>query len=104
MNSILITGSNRGLGLGLVKQLLAASKPTKHIFATCRNPDNAQVTLIFLFHFFFIYFIEINYFHDIKILLEKINIALEFTTKFHKYTCKANSFQTVFHENYFDPI
>lgn len=42
MNSILITGSNRGLGLGLVKQLLASSKPTKHIFATCRNPDNAQ--------------------------------------------------------------
>lgn len=47
MNSILITGCNRGLGLGLVKQLLEFSKPTKHIFATCRNPDQAQVTLIF---------------------------------------------------------
>jgi len=42
MNSILITGCNRGLGLGLVKQLLVASKPTKYIFATCRNPDKAQ--------------------------------------------------------------
>lgn len=44
MNSILITGCNRGLGLGLVKQLLESSKSTKHIFATCRNPDKAQVT------------------------------------------------------------
>lgn len=44
MNSILITGCNRGLGLGIVKQLLASNKPTKHIFATCRNPDQAQVT------------------------------------------------------------
>lgn len=49
MNSILITGCSRGLGLGLVKQLLSASKPTKYIFATCRNPDKAQVTWIFSF-------------------------------------------------------
>lgn len=48
MNSILITGSNRGLGLGLIKQLLNSNKPTKHIFATCRQPEKAQVTsLIF---------------------------------------------------------
>lgn len=44
MTSILITGCNRGLGLGLVKQLLDLNKPIKHIFATCRNPDKAQVT------------------------------------------------------------
>lgn len=43
MNSILITGCNRGLGLGLVKQLLILPKPAKYIFATCRNPDQASV-------------------------------------------------------------
>ena len=47
-NSILITGCNRGLGLGLVKQLLAASEPIKHIFATCRNPAQAQVMWNFI--------------------------------------------------------
>lgn len=45
MNSILITGSNRGLGLGFVKQLLGSNKPIKHIFATCRQPEKAQVIL-----------------------------------------------------------
>lgn len=43
MSSILITGCNRGLGLGLVKQFLNATKPTKYIFATCRNPADAKV-------------------------------------------------------------
>ncbi|XP_055302593.1 C-factor-like [Sitodiplosis mosellana] len=42
MNSILITGCSRGLGLGLVKQLLELSDPINYIFATCRNPDGAQ--------------------------------------------------------------
>ncbi|XP_036344074.1 C-factor-like [Rhagoletis pomonella] len=41
MNSILITGCNRGLGLGLVKALVKSSKPPHHIFATCRNLDKA---------------------------------------------------------------
>ena len=36
--SVLVTGSNRGIGLELVKQL--ASK-TQHLFATCRNPTKA---------------------------------------------------------------
>lgn len=62
MNSILITGCNRGLGLGIVKQLLNSNKPTKYIFATCRNPDKAQVTCdlidisIFNFKTFFSFF------------------------------------------------
>ncbi|XP_070616441.1 C-signal-like [Erythrolamprus reginae] len=37
-HSILVTGSNRGLGLELVKQLVDKSNPPKWIFATCRDP------------------------------------------------------------------
>lgn len=44
MNSILITGCSRGLGLGIVKQLLESQKPSKYVFATCRNPTEAKVT------------------------------------------------------------
>lgn len=43
MNSILITGCNRGLGLGLVKEFLKLEKP-KIIFATCRNIEAANVS------------------------------------------------------------
>lgn len=43
MNSILITGCNRGLGLGLVKALVKLPKPPQHLFATCRNKDQAKV-------------------------------------------------------------
>lgn len=43
MNSILITGCNRGLGLGLVKEFLRHEKP-KVIFATCRNIQAATVS------------------------------------------------------------
>lgn len=48
MQSILITGCNRGLGLGLVKALVnsTAAGATQHIFATCRNPDSAAVIYI----------------------------------------------------------
>lgn len=42
MNSILITGCNRGLGLGLVKSLIKHEKSPKYIFATCRNIDAAN--------------------------------------------------------------
>jgi len=41
MTSILITGCNRGLGLGLVKALNKRSRPVQ-IFATCRNIGKAQ--------------------------------------------------------------
>ncbi|XP_035735517.1 C-factor-like [Vespa mandarinia] len=41
MKSILITGSNRGLGLGLVKHLVQLPKPPENIFATCRDLNKA---------------------------------------------------------------
>ncbi|XP_078236506.1 C-signal isoform X2 [Pogona vitticeps] len=40
--SILVTGSNRGIGLELVKQLVEMSDPPEHIFATCRDPDGPR--------------------------------------------------------------
>ncbi|XP_032685370.1 C-factor [Odontomachus brunneus] len=41
MRSILITGCNRGLGLGLVKGLAGSPKPPDNIFATCRDASKA---------------------------------------------------------------
>lgn len=43
LGSVLITGANRGLGLEFVKQFLGLPNPPKHLFATCRNPDKAEV-------------------------------------------------------------
>ena len=40
MQRILITGSNRGIGLELVRQYLGDGDV--HLFATCRNPEQAQ--------------------------------------------------------------
>ena len=40
MKWILITGSNRGIGFGLVRHYLQQSGT--FIFATCRNPDRAD--------------------------------------------------------------
>nr|XP_023023490.1 uncharacterized protein LOC111511688 [Leptinotarsa decemlineata] len=42
MKSILITGCNRGLGLGLVKHLVKDKIPQKNIIATCRSLDKAE--------------------------------------------------------------
>ncbi|KAF5287804.1 hypothetical protein FQR65_LT12172 [Abscondita terminalis] len=42
MKSILITGCNRGLGLGLVKQLMKIPKPPSYLIATCRDIEKAQ--------------------------------------------------------------
>lgn len=50
MNSILITGCNRGLGLGLVKAFLSLPKPPNHIIATCRDIEKAEVKIFFLFN------------------------------------------------------
>ncbi|CAJ0933110.1 unnamed protein product, partial [Mesorhabditis belari] len=40
-STVLITGANRGIGLGLVKEYLKVGA-IKHIFATTRNPDKAE--------------------------------------------------------------
>ncbi|XP_018566423.1 uncharacterized protein LOC108907291 [Anoplophora glabripennis] len=42
MKSILITGCNRGLGLGLIKCLVKDINSPKNIIATCRNKSKAQ--------------------------------------------------------------
>lgn len=43
IKSILITGCNRGLGLGIVKGLLQLSTPPQYIISTCRSKEKAQV-------------------------------------------------------------
>ena len=43
---VLITGSSRGIGLEFVKQFLKLAEPPKLIFATCRNPNQAQVRFV----------------------------------------------------------
>ncbi|KAK9392766.1 C-factor-like [Crotalus adamanteus] len=40
--SVLVTGSNRGIGLELVKQLVEKSNPPERIFATCRDPEGPR--------------------------------------------------------------
>ncbi|XP_047934706.1 C-signal-like [Anser cygnoides] len=40
--SVLVTGSNRGIGLELVRQLAASPQAPQHIFATCRDPDGPR--------------------------------------------------------------
>lgn len=41
MKSVLITGCNRGIGLGLVQQLIKSKTPPEHIISTCRNIEKA---------------------------------------------------------------
>lgn len=41
--NIFITGANRGIGIGLVRELLKQVKNVNTLFAGCRNPDNAKV-------------------------------------------------------------
>ncbi|XP_070617760.1 C-signal-like [Erythrolamprus reginae] len=40
--NILVTGTNRGIGFGLVKELVKLNPPSGHIFATCRNPTGPE--------------------------------------------------------------
>ncbi|XP_065497115.1 C-signal-like [Caloenas nicobarica] len=40
--TVLLTGCNRGIGLELVKQLLATPRPPAWIFATCRDPEGPR--------------------------------------------------------------
>ncbi|CAM5150000.1 unnamed protein product [Eretmochelys imbricata] len=42
VRSVLVTGANRGIGLGLAKQFLGKSNPPEWVFATCRDPEGAQ--------------------------------------------------------------
>ena len=44
MKSILITGANRGLGLGVVKELIASSTSPEFIFVGYRDANKSQVT------------------------------------------------------------
>ena len=45
--TVLITGSNRGIGLELVKQFLKLKPPPTNLFAACRSPENAKVSQSF---------------------------------------------------------
>lgn len=44
MESVLVTGANRGIGLEFVKQFVKLSDPPRFVFATCRNPALASVS------------------------------------------------------------
>lgn len=45
VRSLFITGVSRGIGLEFVKQLTRLPQPPKHIFAACRNPNEAKELL-----------------------------------------------------------
>ncbi|XP_009089118.2 C-factor-like isoform X1 [Serinus canaria] len=42
VHSVLVTGANRGLGLGFVQHFLRMPKPPQWIFATCRDPKGQR--------------------------------------------------------------
>ncbi|XP_059713285.1 C-signal-like isoform X1 [Haemorhous mexicanus] len=42
VSSVLVTGANRGLGLGFVQHFLRMPKPPQWIFATCRDPKGQR--------------------------------------------------------------
>jgi short-subunit dehydrogenase len=43
LQSIVITGANRGIGLEFVRQLLASNPPPKHLVATTRQTTNEEL-------------------------------------------------------------
>ncbi|XP_050454679.1 C-factor [Cataglyphis hispanica] len=81
MRSILITGCNRGLGLGLVKHLAERSSPPDNIFATCRDASKATELCALADKSSNIHIIEIdlvytdNYKRIVDIVSEKVNGA-----------------------------
>ncbi|KAM7101017.1 C-signal-like isoform 2-T2 [Ciconia maguari] len=42
VRSILVTGANRGIGLGLVQQFLGLPNPPEWVFAACRDPKGQR--------------------------------------------------------------
>ncbi|XP_059680955.1 C-signal [Gavia stellata] len=40
--SVLVTGANRGIGLGIVRQFLGLPNPPKWVFAACRDPKGQR--------------------------------------------------------------
>nr|XP_060643907.1 C-signal-like isoform X1 [Anolis sagrei ordinatus] len=46
VRSVLVTGSNRGIGLELVKQLVGRSNRPEWIFATCRDPEGPRAQIL----------------------------------------------------------
>ncbi|NXP60363.1 RDH1 dehydrogenase, partial [Chloropsis cyanopogon] len=42
VRSVLVTGANRGLGLGFVQHFLKMPNPPQWIFATCRDPKGQK--------------------------------------------------------------
>ncbi|NXF35326.1 GSFK dehydrogenase, partial [Nyctibius bracteatus] len=42
VRSVLVTGANRGIGLGFVQQFLGLPNPPEWVFATCRDPKGQR--------------------------------------------------------------
>uniref|UniRef100_A0A8C8RG82 C-factor-like n=1 Tax=Pelusios castaneus TaxID=367368 RepID=A0A8C8RG82_9SAUR len=42
VHSVLVTGSNRGIGLELIKHFIGKPNPPEVIFATCRDPEGTR--------------------------------------------------------------
>lgn len=44
--NILVTGTNRGIGLELVKQLAEKTGPETQIYASCRDPEGTRAEVV----------------------------------------------------------
>lgn len=44
--NILVTGTNRGIGLELVKQLAEKTGPETQIYASCRDPEGTRAKVV----------------------------------------------------------